>query len=407
MNLLKQGTIKLGVLSGTGRRIVWAIGLLWLYGCSVSQPVQTVDTIEPKLQQLITRYVDSDNSEAPQRVYGVSVYIQSPKNGFTWGGASGYLDNTMTAPLKPDSPIRIASITKTFVAAGILRLQEQGKLKLDAPISQYLKPYHLHTLKQGGYNVDAITVRHLLTHTSGLYDYADSEQFYQAFTRQPDYRWTRTEQLQGAMIWGKPYGQPGDVYTYSDTGYILLAEIIELLEKKSLGLALKHLLDYKALGLQSTWLESLEEHPDNIPARAHQYLGEMDFFNHDPSFDLYGGGGLVSTPKDMALFFNGLFNGGVYRDSATQEIMLSGIRQHKDGRVYPETYRLRINAQTLNGMQVLSHGGYFGTYVGYVPEFDLSIAINMTQHFAKEKKKQLFFEIIETLKQENKLGVRQ
>ena len=68
-------------------------------------------------------------------------------------------------------------MTKTFTAAAILRLVEQGRLGLDDPIADHLAPATLELLRRGGYDPDAIHVRHLLMHTSGLYDYASDPKF--------------------------------------------------------------------------------------------------------------------------------------------------------------------------------------------------------------------------------------
>jgi len=78
-----------------------------------------------------------------------------------------------------------------------------------------------------GYDPEAITIRHLLTHTSGLFDHGGAEEYTEAILSDLMHPWTRTEQLRGAVEWGDPHGKPGEVYTYADTGYILLGEIVD------------------------------------------------------------------------------------------------------------------------------------------------------------------------------------
>jgi D-alanyl-D-alanine carboxypeptidase len=82
--------------------------------------------------------------------------------------ATGFADVDAQTPLEPDTPFRVASMTKTFVAAAVLRLVEEGKVNLDDPITDYLSAESLDVLRADGYDVDQITVRQLLQHTSGL-----------------------------------------------------------------------------------------------------------------------------------------------------------------------------------------------------------------------------------------------
>jgi len=81
----------------------------------------------------------------------------------------------------------------------------------------------------------------------------EAEEYGEAIFADPMYPWTRTEQLRGAVEWGDPHGQPGEVYTYCDTGYILLGEIIERTTGRPLAEVVGELVGYERLGLTSTW----------------------------------------------------------------------------------------------------------------------------------------------------------
>src|SRR5205809_483841 len=177
-------------------------------------------------------------------------------------------------------------------------------------------------LRGGGYAVDAIHVRNLLQHTSGLYDYADDHAFQAFVVSHPRHRWTRAEQIQFAMTHGKPLFPPGTDFHYSDTGYILLGEILERVTGQGLGAAYRSLLHFDRLGLGQTYLETLEPKPPHAAPRAHQYLGGIDTAGFDPSFDLYGGGGLVSTVRDLDRFHRALLTGQVHEKPATPRTML-------------------------------------------------------------------------------------
>ena len=132
---------------------------------------------------------------------------------------------------------------------------------LDDPIAEHLAPATLELLRRGGYDPDAIHVRHLLMHTSGLYDYASDPKFVEYVLTHGRHHWTRTEQVRFAITHGKPYAPPGKDFHYSDTGYVLLGEIIERTTGRPLANAFRRLLGFDKLGLSHTYLESLEARP--------------------------------------------------------------------------------------------------------------------------------------------------
>src|SRR4051794_10516153 len=250
---------------------------------------QSGDTL--RLRRALERVV-AENPAFP----GAILAVRGPDLRFT--GAAGFADPAAGTPLRRGATFRIASVTKTFTAAAILRLVEGRKLGLDDPISEHLDPATVRLLRDGGYDVASIRIRHLLQHTSGLYDYASDQAFVTAVVGEPQHRWTRSEQIEFAMTHGRPLFAPGMGFAYSDTGYILLGEVLERTTGRGLAAAYRRLLRFDRLGLDDTYLETLEPVPPGARPRAHQYLGDIDMTGADPSFDLYGGGGLVSSVDD-------------------------------------------------------------------------------------------------------------
>lgn len=102
----------------------------------------------------------------------------------------------------------------------------------------------------------------------------------------PQRRWTRAEQLAIALEAGPPLAPPGDLFHYSDTGYILLGEVIEVVTGAPLPAAIRRTLDFERLGLRDTWFESLEPIPPHAPARQLQLLDGIDAMRFDASIDL-------------------------------------------------------------------------------------------------------------------------
>ena len=352
------------------------IGLLSLsfLGCQSNKTIKTNESAKQEFQSVIDEMVASKI----HLIHGVSLSVYSPDLGINWSGAAGVSGLKENPALTTDQPFRIASITKTFVAAAILILHERGDLSIDDPISKYISQPHLDILTKGGYAPDNISIKHCLNHTSGLFDYAVGSSTYISIAfKDPKKRWTRTEQLEGAMNWGKPVGQPGEIYHYSDTGYILLGEILEKFSQKNLGGTLRTLLNYEKNNFNNTWLESLD---DTIPSQLPQvrrYHRNRDYTDWDNSIDLYGGGGLVSTTKDVASFFYKLFNNEIFSQPKTADLMLSksGLDEASDS-----DYRLGLQAVTIFGEEAYMHSGFWQTYAIYVPEHNASIAVNFTKN---------------------------
>jgi D-alanyl-D-alanine carboxypeptidase len=306
---------------------------------------------------------------------GVALSVASPR--LHWTGSAGHPALGSSAKLDPDAGFRIASVTKTFTAAAILRLVEDGRLGLDDTIAQHLAPTTAQLLRRGGYDPQAIHVRHLLMHTSGLYDYASDPAFVKYVLTHGSHHWTRPEQVRFAITHGKPYGPPGKEFHYSDTGYVLLGEIIERTTSRPLATALRQLLKFEKLGLAGTYLESLEAPPHAAHPRAHQYYQHVDATAFDPSFDLYGGGGLISTVGDLARFYRALLHGQMFEKPATLRTMLGKPNPQRIGDLGMGIFSNRFGGRS--GENCWGHSGFWGTTVIHCPASDVTIALAVNQ----------------------------
>ena len=172
-----------------------------------------------------------------EAVRGAALAMDSLAAGIAWSGGAGLADPETGTPMTAGHPVRIASNTKTFVAAAILRLVEEGRMGLDDPIAAHLGDATVELLIEDGYRPEEMTVRHLLTHTSGLYDHSDSQSYGDAIIADPQHLWTREEQIEKAVEWGDPWGSPGEIYTYCDTGYVILGGIVEKVSGLPLALS--------------------------------------------------------------------------------------------------------------------------------------------------------------------------
>lgn len=272
-----------------------------------------------------------------------------------------------TTTLRGDEGFRIASITKTYVAATVLRLWEDGRIDLEAPITRWLPQAWAARLSADGYRPREITVRHLLSHTSGLADHAQSRQFLEMLERDPGHEWSRARDVARLVEWTDPVGKPGEKYAYSDTGYVLLGAIVEAITGQDLPDAVRDQLRLDALGLANTWWERYE--PAEGRVRAHQVYEGTDTHGWNPTMDLFGGGGLVASTADVATFFDALLEGRVFAQPRTLERMRSSA-----GLPEGSPYRLGLLAYDFEGTPAIGHSGFWGTLVAHEPASGRTIA---------------------------------
>jgi len=351
--------------------------------------------LEPALQDRIER----DLAAWPMMPARL-LHVLAPNVGVDVEVATGAADLATGERLGPGARFRIASVTKPFVAAAALRLVEDGRLSLDATLDGVLEGEYDDLLRRGGYDTVAITLRHLLTHTSGIYDFAADAydgpaiEGYTALThREPGHRWTRIEQVRWAVERGHPYGPPGSVWAYSDTGACLVGEIIERETGATMGAAIRELLGYERLGLRHTWQETIEPEPADLPPLCHQYEDGFDVAEFDASVDLYGGGGLMSTCGDLARFFRALLRGDVFRRDGTLSLMTTtqtGIPLTAEAGwdEDPSTAGMFLFRRDIGGRTWWGHDGYWGTTAFACVDRDVTIVAghqrsNMPKDFDK------------------------
>jgi D-alanyl-D-alanine carboxypeptidase len=344
------------------------ISLLILSSCATKK-------IESSKNNKVVEYqtiIDSIYQSHPKAI-GIMVHIESPVKGISWSGSVGYSDAENKIKLTPDQPALIASSIKTYISATILRLQEQSKLSIEDAIKDHLTNRTIKLFESDGYDLDRIKIKHLLSHTSGIEDYANDE-YLDWVDKNQKHRWTRDEQLDLTIEVGNRLGKPEDVFNYADANYLLSTEIIESVTKKPFYESIRELLKYEELGFMNTWFPTLEPQNEQTKPLVHQYWGKKnwDSYNHDISWDLYGGGGIATTTKEMAQFSYNLFNGKIIKDKSTLNQIFTTI-ETKDGK--DNKYGLGLSIGNVKGYTSYGHGGFWGTVVLYFPKMDTSIAV--------------------------------
>ncbi|WP_343566492.1 serine hydrolase [Sphingobacterium sp.] len=321
-----------------------------------------------QLQTVFKQKVDSIYDKNKDAV-GIIVHVEAPKHNISWSYAKGVADTSTNQSLEDQQPVLIASNTKPYVAAAILRLVEKGELSIDQPIANLLSKKTRHLFESDGYNLAVITIKNLLSHTSGIQDYVD-EAYFEFVNQHPKYKWKKDEQIKRSIDIGNP--QPvGEKFSYADINYLLLTEIIEQKTQQPFYAAIRNLLRYKELNLTKTWFINVEQYPENTLPLAHQYANKYnwDSYTINPSWDLYGGGGIAATAKEAALFFQYVFDGKIIQDKQLLEAMHTYVLPPDKSKYCLGIYHFDM------GFNAYYHGGWWGTDVIYSPESDATITV--------------------------------
>ncbi|CEM15538.1 unnamed protein product [Vitrella brassicaformis CCMP3155] len=278
-----------------------------------------------------------------------------------------------TEPLSASQPFEIASTSKMMTAACVLLLAEGGRLGLDDRVADHLSEDAL-----GGLDVERVTVRMLLNHTSKLPEYWASKQFIRVFEADEHREWSPLEVL--------PYAAALPAKTkrfyYADTNYVLLGLLIEKIENRPLEQVLRERL-FVPLGMTHTWT-AYREPPRCELCVCHRYEGKDDIWGQRRQTAEWAGGGVISTCEDLCRFVRGLFTGGVFGNEST----LAAMRECGPTANYFDTtditYGLGVMSTVLDdGLgHLVGHTGHGNSFAVLWPEGGLVFAgtLNNTEN---------------------------
>ena len=328
---------------------------------------RVAESLDRVLQQAVT----------DPAVPGAIAAVKAPGIGLDWSGAvGGDLPGGGGPRLTADRAFRIASVTKLYVAAALMRLVETGRVDLHGSIETALSAGTAQQLVAAGFAIDRITSSHLLSHTSGLPDHVARPGYRETVVADPRRRWTRRDQVAIAVRDG-PLAAPGTAFQYSDTGYVLVGEMLECLTGEPLAIAVRRLLDYDRAGLTQTYWEQTEPAPADAPPRARQYLGATDATDFDPSFDLFGGGGLVATVADLCTFVRALLCAALFEQPGTLAAALEVPPARRDAGAYVHSHLAMM--LPLGRRYGWAHLGFWGCIAAWIPELDIAMAATIDQ----------------------------
>lgn len=263
------------------------------------------------------------NAAVGAGIPGVVVYARHSNETTSLARGADNLDTNR--PMTTSDRFRIGSVTKTFVATVVMQLVQEGRLSLDDTIEKHLPGL----VPNGG----SITIRQLLSHTSGLPDYFSNKRIYAPYLNgNLTYVWAHRTLVRIASR-DKPLFTPGarGRWAYSNTGYYILGLTIEQVTGHTLARELTTRI-FRPLHLSSTTLPTTPALPGRY---AHGYTptgkNKLQDISHISPSILWAAGGIVSTPADVATFQRALFQGRLLslplvHQMQTTQVVIPGSR---------------------------------------------------------------------------------
>lgn len=275
-------------------------------------------------------------------------------------GARGMASIELGVPMKPEYFLRIGSVTKQFAAATLLKLVDEGKVKLDDPLSKYLPDYP---------NGAQITVLQLLNHTSGIKSYTGIPGYMNSQIRRDLDTASLVKEFKDQPV----DFAPGQSWAYNNSGYVLVGAVIEAASGK-------------------TWHQQLNDSllaPNKLDVTIRYQASDQIFKGMVQGYTMSGDGkvvpaGLISMTQPHAAGalianveslwrWNQALHGGKLLSSASYQRMIT-----PEGSAKPQNYGFGITTNTLRGQPVLMHGGGIHGFVStlnYLPQGQVTVAI--------------------------------
>jgi CubicO group peptidase (beta-lactamase class C family) len=305
---------------------LFVIALLTVIAASAQDKAQKIDA-------LLKNYYDYGQLNGAVLVAenGKVIY----KKGF------GMANMEWEIPNQTDTKFRIGSVTKQFTATLIMQLVEEGKIKLDAHITDYLPDYR----KDTG---DKVTIHQLLNHTSGIPSYTGLPGFFQNDSRDP----YNVKDFVKKFASGNLEFEPGSKFNYNNSGYFLLGAIVEQVTGKPYAQVLRERI-FDPLGMTETGYDT---HDPLIRKRASGYQKSADGYTNAPYLDMllpYAAGSMYSTVEDLYKWDQALYDNKIL-SAASKELMFKpGLSNYGYGFGISD----RPIGKTTQKTKIIQHGG--------------------------------------------------
>jgi len=315
-------------------------------------------------------------------VVGVTMSVNHPSTGI-WIGASGIADLHNNVAMKPCNISRFGSTVKMFTATTVLKLAEEGKLSLDHKISDYFQGDVINKNE----NADKATIRQLLQHSSGIYNYIQNSKFQTASLNDLIKEWKPDDLLQFSYN-QKAYFDPGEDVRYTNTGYIMLGMLIEKIEGKPFYKVFEDKI-FTPLGLTMTRFAATNPVPDGIVRGYIDLYSKLQVIEstYFSGWDYYtADGGLISNPYDMNIFFQALMAGEIINSNSLNQMLTWQTPKKIDTDFFPISYGLGIfKIETPAGIAYMHSGDAIGYYANmlFFPSDSTTIVYAVNSNYGK------------------------
>ena len=307
------------------------LAIAWFVLSWLTATTALAQTKAQQIDRLLQQYVANDQFN------GVALVTDQGK--LIFEKAYGLANREWRLANTPTTKFRLGSITKQFTATLILQLVEQGKLRLDGKVTDYLPDYP----KTTG---DKITIHHLLTHTSGIPNFTDFPHFFDTQSRDP-----YTPQAFIKKFADLPLDfEPGSAFSYDNSGYFLLGVIIEQVTGKAYAQILREKI-FTPIGMANTGYDSATT---ILSQRAAGYDKSSTGYVNTPYLDMsipYASGSLYSTVEDLYRWDQALYATQLLTDNSKAK-MFTPFREH-----YGYGWNINKEAVGADSLVVIAHAG--------------------------------------------------
>jgi D-alanyl-D-alanine carboxypeptidase len=342
------------------------------------------------LHEILDKYTKSG-------LVGVSLAIDDPVNGF-WAGSSGKACIETGEPMTKYHIQRSASITKIYTGTAIMLLYEDGLIDLDAKMNKFLPKEICDNIANG----NEITIRQLLTHSSGLCAYSEDPQYYFDIMNKPgNIDYSPLDLIK--FMYGRPADfKPGEKTLYCDSNFLLLAVVIDHIINENHAQYFKEKI-FDPHGLTHSYYKVQEGYPNDIPGTPNCYAdwyGNGKYINISDMTNkwdvMVGDDGLYASTYDYLRFAKLLFEGQIVSQTSL-DLMEEWVDFDDGDEVIPKVglsvLYWQNDTKTIWGIGHSGEGQQTGGFLYYFPNTGITVALFTNTDTERGKGKEIFFEL--------------
>lgn len=311
------------------------------------------------------------------RLPGVSATIIWP-DGRSWTGVSGWADVGHHVKVVSGTAFSIGSVSKTFMATLVMQLVQEHKLSLDDTVRHWLPTARVST---------KVTIRELLDHTSGLFDFFENSRIDPALLAHPAQVWSAALALSYMKA---PYCAPGTCWAYSNSNYVLLGQVVEAATGNTPTQELRERF-FDPLGLGRTFVQGVEPRRGTV-ATAYKLIGSVAGRRRISLADGTGispftsvvtaagtAGDIASSSLDLATWARALYGGKILEPQSLAQMLDTSVSKRLHA---PTPYGFAVSKLTLGGRLTYGHNGRLvgsRASIRYLPASGFTVAVVTNQ----------------------------